>query len=163
VDKLAPLVPFIYKSVSAQYLPAVIKNKLNTRKRLLKTIKRHPSEALRSRIKNLNIEIKNYYYGKTKLKVRRGIRPGNTKSLWEAVKIANNKNSNVLPKVLLKDNTEIPSKDVPDEFAKFFDTKVKNIILSVNIKEEVYNGTRKVNTENTMFMDKNSIRSIMSL
>jgi hypothetical protein len=85
------------------------------------------------------MEIKNYYYGKTKLKIRRGILPGNTKSLWDAVKIANNKSSNVLPKVLLKDNCEIPSNDVPDEFAKFFDTKVKNIVLSVNIKEGVYN------------------------
>jgi hypothetical protein len=52
-------------------------------------------------------------------------------------------------------------KEVPDEFAKFFDTKVKNIILSVNIKEEVYNGTKKVNKENKMFMDKDSIRLVM--
>jgi hypothetical protein len=161
VDELAPMVPFVNKSVCEQYLPAVIKNKLNIRKRLLKTIRRVPSEALRSRIKNLNIEIKNYYYGKTKLKIRRGILPGNTKSLWDAFKIANNKSSNVLPKVLLKDNCEIPNNEVPDEFAKFFDTKVKNIVLSVNINEGVYNGTRKVNTENKMFMNMDSIRSVM--
>jgi hypothetical protein len=77
VDELAPMVPFINKSVCTQYLPAVIKNKLNIRKRPLRTIKRHPGEAIRSRIKNLNIEIKNYYFGKTRLKVRRGILPGN--------------------------------------------------------------------------------------
>jgi hypothetical protein len=85
VDELAPMVSFVNKSVCAQYLPVAIKNKLNIRKRLLKTIKRVPSEALRSRIKNLNIKIKNYYHGKTKLKIRRGILPGNTKSLWDAV------------------------------------------------------------------------------
>jgi hypothetical protein len=141
------MVPFVNKSVCAQYLPAVVKNKLNIRKRLLKAIRRVPSEALRSRIKNLNIEIKSYYYGKTRLKIRRGI-SGNTKSLWDAVKIANNKSSNVLPKVLLKDNCEIPSNKVPDEFAKFFDNKVKNILLSVNIKKGVYNGARKVNKVN---------------
>jgi hypothetical protein len=50
---------------------------------------------------------------------------------------------------------------VPDEFAKFFDTKVKNIVLSVNIKEGVYNGTRKVNTENKIFMNMDSLRSVM--
>jgi hypothetical protein len=50
---------------------------------------------------------------------------------------------------------------VPDEFAKLFDTKVKNIVLSININEGVYNGTRKVNTENKMFMNMDSIRSVM--
>ena len=88
VDELAPMVPFVNNSTCSSTTPVLIKNKLNIRKRLLRSIKGNPNEEKRLRIKHLNIEIRNFYYGKTRLKVRRGILPGNSKSLWDAVKIA---------------------------------------------------------------------------
>jgi hypothetical protein len=161
VDELAPLVPFINNSICSSTIPVLIKNKLNIRKRLLRSIKRNPSNEKKLRIKNLNIEIRNYYYGKTRSKVRRGILPGNSKSLWDAVKIAKNKGVEVIPQVLYLNQQEIKKENSQDVFAGFFDNKIRAIINSSNINEEVYNGKRKVLAENKMFMNQDSIRSVM--
>ena len=50
--------------------------------------KTKPTNELRMRIKMLDIEIKSYYHGLIKKKIRKDILPGNTQSLWNAVKIA---------------------------------------------------------------------------
>ena len=69
--------------------PASIKHKINLRNRLLKKLKILPNPDLNKRVKNLNAEIRTYFHGQKKKKVRKGIIPGNSKSLWDAVKIAN--------------------------------------------------------------------------
>ena len=86
---------FVNNSVKNQPVPRVIKNKLNCRKRLLSKQKRNPTADTATRIRNLSKEIKTYFYGATKNKVRRGIIPGNTKTLWDAVKIAKDTNINM--------------------------------------------------------------------
>ena len=68
--------------------PPIIKNKLNLRKRLMKKMKTNPSNTLRDRIKNLNFEIKQHFHSYKSQTIRRKILPGNSKSLWDAVKIA---------------------------------------------------------------------------
>ena len=52
VDKVAPLVQFV-NSYIRQRPPISIKNKMNTRKRLLKAQKVHPSDDRRDRINTL--------------------------------------------------------------------------------------------------------------
>ena len=70
------------------------------RKRLLKSQRILPISTKLDRIKQLNKEIKSHYH-KIKLKnVRRSIFPGNTASLWTAVKIAKDVNLSTLPKTL---------------------------------------------------------------
>ena len=49
------------------------------------------------RIKNLSLEIKLHFTNEKKNEVRQGIKPGNNKTLWEAVKIAKDQNSDDLP------------------------------------------------------------------
>ena len=49
VDKVAPLVQFVNSSIK-QCPPISIKNRMNTRKRLLKAQKNHPSDNRRDRI-----------------------------------------------------------------------------------------------------------------
>ena len=45
-----------------------------------------------------------------------------------------------------------------ETFAKFFHDKIETLSRGVNIDEGVYNGVKKVNPENKMFMDRNSIK-----
>ena len=71
VDEVAPLVEFLNNSVKSVVTPPVIKNKLNTRKRLLSKLKRNPSNEIKDRVRALNCEIKTFYYGRTKQIVSR--------------------------------------------------------------------------------------------
>ena len=100
----------------------------------------------------------------TKNRVRKMVIPGNTNSLWKAVKTAMDVNISSLPKTLYENEQEIPNEELPDRFAKYFDTKIKNIIEELAINEEVYNGKRKVEENNKNFMDPISVKEcIMNL
>ena len=59
--------------------------------------------------------------------------PGNSKSLWTAVKKAKNVNINSLPENLTLNSIKINNNDLPDTFAEFFTTKVKNITAECKI------------------------------
>jgi hypothetical protein len=74
--------------------------------------------------------------------VRRGILPGNSKSLWDAVKIAKNKGVEVIPQVLYLNQQEIKKENSQDVFAGFFFFIIRAIINSSNINEEVNNGKK---------------------
>ena len=76
--------------------------------------------------------------------VRRGILPGNSKSLWDAVKIANDKNVSGLPDTLFKDGVELPNNIIPTAFGDLFYNKVKNITNETLINPNVYNRHIKI-------------------
>ena len=117
-----------------------------------------------NRIKNLNIEIKNYFTFEKRKQVRRGILPGNSRTLWKAVNIAKNLNSNELPAKMYESGIEISNDNLPDVFAKFFDNKVKTIVNEMDVDFNVYNGKKLVNSLNANFMcEKDVLNAIMSL
>ena len=62
VDIVAPITEFHDDRLLDKPNP-FIKRKLNIRNRLLKHLKKRPTMDLKIRIKHLNIEIKNYFYG----------------------------------------------------------------------------------------------------
>ena len=159
IDNLAPLESFINNCTSNSLKPTgVIKRKINLRKRLLNKINNNPTNAIRDRIKNLNIEIKNHFLYKKTSSVRRKILPGNTKSLWDAVKIAKDINIPMLPTSMFLNNTKIMESELPDAFAEFFTNKVNTITNDQTISNSVYNGVRKINAENQNFMTETEIR-----
>ena len=124
IDKLAPMTEFTNNStVKSQNPSAAIKNKIHLRKRLLKTLEKKPSNPLRDRIKNLNIEIRHHFRSLKTKSIRRKITPGNSKSLWDAVRLAKNVNIQQLPQKMFKDNINIKNEDLPDEFANFLNPK----------------------------------------
>ena len=86
VDVFVPLTTIINNRVPDR-IPPKIKNKVNKRNRL------HPSNELKTQINCLNLEIKHFYSSMKKANVRKGIRPGNCKSLWTAVNMAKDKGS----------------------------------------------------------------------
>ena len=88
-------------------MPVNIKSKLNERKRLLKSNRRFCTRERSERIKQLNKEIKNHFYVNTKNKITRTIIPGNTQSLWKAVKMAKDVNTKELPQEMYRSGQKI--------------------------------------------------------
>ena len=110
---------------------------------------------LKSRISNLNCEIRAHFFAKRKFKVRKGILPGNSKTLWSAVNIAKNNGHNVIPENMCQNN--VPVVNISESFAEFFDKKVSNIVNQTVISDNVYSGRRKIHAEVEMFMTEFNI------
>ena len=85
--------------------------------------------------------------------------PGSTNSLWNAVKDAKNVNVTNLPKTMFLQNEKIHAEQVPDQFANYFDVKIRNILENVSIDDEVYNGTKKIEVNNNHFMDRVAVKA----
>ena len=96
VDSIVPITDFDGDKVADKPCP-VIKRKFNIRKRLLKKLKRDPTVELKSRIKNLNAEIRSHFHSLKKKAIRQKIIPGNSKSLWNAVNMSKDIVSNCMP------------------------------------------------------------------
>ena len=154
---MAPLALVVNNEIPTK-IPTFIKHKINQRKRLLKSKKILTTIYKVDTIKQLNNDIKNYFHDQKKARVRRNIYPGNTGSLWNAVKKAQDVNTNDLPNTMYINNTPIAEDELPDKIANYFNTKVTKLADEAVINENVYNGTPKIATQTKMFMDPNSIR-----
>ena len=164
VDEIAPLTTFVNGDVSGSNLSPKLKALINKKKRLLNKKRSNSNFKDHLLLKNISSEIKfNLKLNKTSL-VRRGILPGNSKSLWTAVKKAKGLNVTQLPETLTLNSLTIPNDNLPDSFADFFSNKVKNIVNECNIDQNVYNGTRKINATSENFMTPtNVVKAIKSL
>ena len=90
--------------------------------------------------------------------------PGNSKSLWDAVKIAKDLNIEPIPTNIYGEGELLTHADMPDHFASFFNKKVIDIMSAMVIDNEIYNGEKKVESSDLMFMDKGAIKEcILSL
>ena len=93
-DEIVPYKLFEFKTV-VEPIPAMIKHKINERRRLLKSNKHYTTVIKTERIKVLNKDIKSNFNNAKASKVRRSIQPGNTSSLWKAIKTAKDLNTDV--------------------------------------------------------------------
>ena len=166
VDDLAPLITINTKNRSNSLVKTNthIKRKLNLRKRLLTTLKNRPTNDLRDRVSKLNFEIRKHFSDTKIHNIRKRIRPNNSKSLWEAVKVAKDVNIPKLPSRMTFNNIEIANCDLPDYFAKFFKDKVADIVEEQQINDSVYNGKRKICCSDLHFMTiDNIVEAVKSL
>ena len=161
MDTLIPEKNYTCGFNSIKKLPSHIKTKLNKRKKLLQKYKTNKSSEIKAQIKILDKEMKSHFNSDKWKSVRREIRPGNSGSLWKAVKVARDVNVTTLPNSLYLEGTLVPNSEAPDTFASFFDNKIKKILQEVNIEEDVYNGKKMVHAIDKMFMDENSIKECM--
>ena len=155
VDNIAPLEPVrALNSNSKLYQPPHIKNKINKRSRLLKKLNSNPNSSISTRqeIKTLNKEIKSHFHKLKTNNVRKGIKPGNSKSLWDAVKKAKDCNVNSIPDTLFLNGNKVIQKDQAQVFATFFSNKVKQIVTQSSISNNVFNGIKKVTCNQSPFM-----------
>ena len=156
VDEIVPLAEFSSNTI-VEKPDKVVKNKINRRNRLLKQFQTRPSVDLKSRIANLNYEIKSHFFAKNRQKVRKGIIPGNCKTLWRSVKLAKNQGMNSIPPNMSFDQKEVAENEISDCFAEFFDKKVRGIVESVKVDAGVYNGRQKILANDCMFMSGDKI------
>ena len=155
VDDIVPLVPFVDNSIKEKLSPK-LKNLLNQKKRLLKKrnhITFNGHLALKAISKNIRSQIK---YDKIQ-NVRRGIIPGNSKSLWHAVKKSKDINLTNLPDTLTLNGQKINEIDLPDAFAEFFSKKVKTIVNDCVVDDSVYNGSKKLDANSINFMTSENV------
>ena len=76
-DLLAPLTAYTRNKTNDSFkTPAVIKRKMNQRKKLIAKLKLNPDESMKQRLKNMNVEIRNHFYERKKHNIRRNIIPG---------------------------------------------------------------------------------------
>ena len=162
VDSLAPM--GITSENNAKITPPqFIKSKINKRNNLKKKIKHNHvnQQVLQQNLKSLNKEIKNFFYQNKTKSVRRGILPGNSKTLWDAVRVAKDLNSSPLPEILFNNNTEILYNNQAEAFGHFFSDKVTKITRSTILNPEVYNGVPKINCNNDFFMSRSEVETCL--
>ena len=158
IDKLAPKVAFVNNVTTKSIQPnKFIKNKLNLRKRLIKNLKTNASNKLRDRVKNLNTEIKHHFSQLKINSIKRHIIPGNSKSLWNAVRQSKNLDIPRLPEKMYYQDQIINNNELPDKFAEFFTGKINDIVNNSLINPNVYNGNRKFTIPDKDFMQPEKV------
>ena len=157
VDKVVPYAKFINDEVMQPESNPKIRTLQNARKNLLRKLKIRPTDTLKQKINQFDTAIKKHYYLQKRKKIRRGILPGNSKSLWSAVRIAKDQNIEGFPKIIFQNGIKIPEKNIPDTVATFFDNKVRGLVQDTLIDPNIYNGRQKIQSEDSFFMGKEDI------
>ena len=157
VDKLVPLTEFKNDCGPISKPPQAIRNKLNKRKRLIKKYKAQPSPIVHSQVKLLDKDIKYFYYKSKAQFIQSKIIPGNSHSLWTAVKIAKNESNNAIPKNLTRNGQTVIECEAANVFAGYFYDKVGEIKSNTMINNYVYNGMNKLLVVDRFFMTENDI------
>ena len=141
-----------------------IKRKIQLRRKLLNKANTNPTNANRDRIKQLNTEIRKHITQLKSDSIRKRIIPGNSKSLWDAVKKAKDINTPQLPTKMTLQNVEIIKNELPDAFADFFETKVNDIVNEQIVIDSVHNGHRKLWTSDHHFMSiENIVEAVLTM
>jgi hypothetical protein len=158
------LIPLCKDSLltSCSVAPPVIKNKINLRKRLHRRYKTLKNPETNRQINELSVYIKRFYHDNKSKQVRRIIKPGDSRSLWKAVRSAKDTNVMTLPKCMFRDGIAIDNKSLPDEFASFFDSKINELLSKVSVNNNVFNCEGKVNTDSVVFMDRSSVKECIA-
>jgi hypothetical protein len=101
------------------------------------------------------MEIRLYFVYSIPKSVRWGILLGHSKSLWTAVKIAKDLNTQTVPLNMTLEGKTMPPNFPPDAFADFFDKKISS--NKIVVEDLVYNGKNRVISSETMFMTLENI------
>ena len=158
MDSLVPISDFKGNHLALKPCPT-IKRKLNLCNRLLKLLKISPTLDLRSRIKSLNFEICKHFRSIKRNNVRRCIIPGNSKSLWDAVKMSTDTVIDPLPNLMTRGGVPVGGHERSGCFASVFSEKVSTITNSTIVDPLVYNGKKKITAGNHMFMSTYEVRN----
>ena len=164
IDVVAPMSEFINDYTTATSPQTVLKPLINKKRRLLKLYKTSKQTRLLDNIKDINKEIMAKVKQFKRNSIRRSLVPGNSKSLWNAVNLAKDINPIVIPNNMTKDGALIDSKNLSDAFAEFFDDKVKSIVETCRVNDNVYNGfQRVVGLESNFMTTRNVLEALKSI
>ena len=89
--------------------------------------------------------------------------PGNTKSLWNVFNLAKDINLNTIPQNMTENNIDIVPYDLSHAFAQFFDKKVKSIVETCRVENNVYNSLKKNGFELNFMTTRNIHDALKSI
>ena len=70
-------------------------------------------------------------YEEQRQQIRRKIKPGNSKTLWESVKIASDKEITIIPDQMHINNVPVKKDERSESFAHTYDWLTKDIVTSI--------------------------------
>jgi len=133
------------------------------RKNMFRNAQRRNSESLLTKCKLMDKKIRLMENRDRKSKVRAKMKPGDQRSLWEAVKLAQSKEDSSLPLVMnLAEKSAKTNSGKANLFAEHFQNKVQTIVEEVQISNRVYNGARKITEPADSFVNQDLVTKIMS-
>ena len=161
---LETLIPFEEKKIRKNNFsePNWLSDMKRKRKNLFKNATRRKNATLFMKCKELDRKIKKEELKTNKKRIRNKILSGGQKGLWEAVKMAENKPHNAVPKEMTQGNEKFTTdKELAQGFAEFFKKKVEDIVKETEIDQNIYNGKRKINAPNDNFFTKEKVLKTM--
>jgi hypothetical protein len=132
------------------------------RKNLFKNARRRESTRLFERCRKMDQKIKREEQRSSRKKIRNKILQGGQKGLWDAVKMAQNKPPDQIPKQMMYNNQELKTDEyMAQGFADFFKQKVKKITNGTAINPNVYNGKARTTTDWENFFPEQKVSAVM--
>ena len=162
VDEVAPMVEFTNNYTTKTCPKTLLKPLINKKRRLLKQYRTSKNLTLLQNIKEISRSILERGKQLKRNSIRRSLVPGNSKSLWNAVNLAKDINPNVIPENMSDNGISIDPSGLSDAFAEFFDKKVKSIVETCRVNDNVYNGTRKVDGLESNFMTTRHVHDALN-
>ena len=162
VDEVAPMVEFTNNYTTVTCPKTLLKPLINKKRRLLKQYRTSKNLTLLQNIKEISRSILERGKQLKRNSIRRSLVPGNSKSLWNAVNLAKDINPNVIPENMSDNGISIDPSGLSDAFAEFFDKKVKSIVETCRVNDNVYNGTRKVDGLESNFMTTRHVHDALN-
>ena len=162
VDEVAPMVEFTNNYTTVTCPKTLLKPLINKKRRLLKQYRTSKNLTLLQNIKEISRSILERGKQLKRNSIRRSLVPGNSKSLWNAVNLAKDINPNVIPENMSDNGISIDPSGLSDAFAEFFDKKVKSIVETCRVNDNVYNGTRKVDGLESNFMTTKHVHDALN-
>jgi endonuclease/exonuclease/phosphatase family metal-dependent hydrolase len=132
------------------------------RKNLFKNARRRESTRLFERCRKMDQKIRREEQRSNRKKIRNKILQGGQKGLWEAVKMAQNKPQDQIPRKMMYNNQELETdEEMAQGFADFFKQKVEKITNGTAINPNVYNGAERPATDTENFFTEEKVSAVM--
>ena len=159
VDKLIP-----YKEINQINIKEdnpQLRRLINQKRSKMRKWKRTKRKEDLLDVKAMNVKIRNMIYNTRRDKIRRGIIPSNTKSLWDAVKMAKEEEISPIPNEMTLGMKNYYGDQIPEAFAQHFTDKVATIRETCKSDDEVYNGTRLMTINSENFFEETKVKICM--
>jgi len=159
IDKI---VPFEEKKVkNGRFMePRFLSEMKRKRKNLFKNAVRRRSKKIMERCKGLDLKIRKLDKLEERRTVRKKILKGDQKSLWEGLKIAQDKSSSSYPRKMVIEGREVSTnQEKADSFASHLINKLDGIRKDCKIDAHVFNGSKLFEEENENFFTPEKVES----
>ena len=161
VDELIPTIKLKRREVPGFISINYVKQN-RQRKNYYKKFKKTRDPKFLEKSRNLEKTVRKDIEKLKRDKIRSKIKPGDSKSLWEAVNISMNKINGSLPDTVTWRNKEaVSDQEKAELFCEFFNDKTTNIIRNNPHNKNVYNGRKLVNNNAVQNFTLNEILKVL--